>query len=285
MTVRRRLTPYLLLAPSLAFLALFFAVPMFQAFALALQDSSGAWSLSTLRDALGEPRFLEALRTTVLLLVLILPVQFALAMSMALIVNAGLKGRDLWLYVFAIPLGVSELAAGIIWFAIFTEQGWLNSVLTQLGLVDRPVLFLNYQNTILLVVLVVVAEAWRATSIMMIVLVAGLQAIPREVLEAADVYGASTWRRVRFVILPMLKPTIRVALVLRAILAFQVFASVIAITGRGMTVLANETYRSYSEFREPRTAAAYAAVILLLSLVTVGVIFAAIRTPEERVGT
>ena len=155
------------------------------------------------------------------------------AVSMALIVNSRLKGSGLWLYVFALPLGISELAAGIIWFSIFTERGWLNSILGQLGILERPFIFLNPQEPFWLIFAVVLAESWRATAIVMIILVAGLQSIPRDYLEAADVFGATTWQKIRRVILPLLRPSLQVALILRTILAFQVFATVIAIAGRG----------------------------------------------------
>ncbi len=275
--------PYLLLLPSLAFLAVFFAVPMVQAFGLAFQDADGAWSTASIRRMLGDAEFGEALRTTLILIVVIIPVQFALALAMALVVNARLKGAGLWLYVFAIPLGVSELAAGIIWFAIFTERGWLNSFLEGLGLLDRPFIFLNYQQPAWIVFAVVLAEAWRATSIIMIILVAGLQSIPRDYLEAADVFGATGWQKVRRVILPLLRPSIQVALILRTILAFQVFATVIAIAGQGLTVLSSEAYRWYSDYRDSHVAAAYAGFILLLSVVSTLLFLWLVPVHEERV--
>jgi len=260
--------PYALLLPSFAFLAVFFAAPMAQAFGLAFQDASGAWSLDSIRRMLADAQFREALLTTLILIVAIIPIQFALAMAMALVVNAKLKGSGLWLYIYAIPLGISDLAAGITWFAIFTERGWLNSFLEQLGLIDRPIFFLGYQNLGWLIGAVVLAEAWRATAIIMIVLVAGLQGIPRDYFEAADVFGASGWQKVRRVILPMLRPSIQVALILRTILAFQAFAVVIALAGSTITVLASEAYRWYAEYRDSHVAAAYAAFILLLSVLS-----------------
>ena len=174
---RRRLgwAPYALLAPSLVYLVVFFAMPMVNAFGLAFQGDEGGYSLEPIRRMLGDERFAKALTTTLLLVVIIVPIQFVVAMGMALVVNARLKGTDLWLYIFALPLGVSELAAGIVWFSIFTEQGWLNSLLTQVGILDRPFIFLDYQRPTLLILTIVVAEAWRATSIVMIILVAGLQ--------------------------------------------------------------------------------------------------------------
>jgi multiple sugar transport system permease protein len=274
--------PYALLLPSLAFLALFFASPMVQSFGLALQDAEGNWSLASIEAMVGDARFREALLTTLVLLGVLLPLQFALALAMALVVNARLKGAKLWLYIYALPLGISELSAGIIWFAIFTQQGWLNSLLEGVGLIDRQVIWLDFNREWLLILAVVAAEAWRATAIMMIILVAGLQGIDRDYLEAAEVYGASPWQRLRRVILPLLRPSIRTALVLRTILAFEVFASVIAITGRGLTVLANEAYRSYTVLQEPHVAAAYASLILVLSLASAIVFFVVLPLRSER---
>jgi multiple sugar transport system permease protein len=281
---RRRLgwAPYALLAPSLVYLAVFFALPMVNAFGLAFQGDAGGYSLEPMRRMLGDGRFGDALRTTLLLVVIIVPIQFVVAMSMALVVNARLKGTDLWLYIFALPLGISELAAGIVWFSIFTEQGWLNSLLTQLGILDRPFIFLNYQRPVLLILTIVVAEAWRATSIIMVILVAGLQGIPRDYLEAADVFGATPWQRVRHVILPLLRPSIRVALILRTILAFQVFATVIALAGSATNVLAGEAYRWYQNLRDARVAAAYATLILVLSVVSTVAYLLLLPTEEDR---
>jgi multiple sugar transport system permease protein len=281
---RRRLgwAPYALLAPSLVYLAVFFAMPMVNAFGLAFQGDAGGYSLEPIRRMLADERFTQALTTTLLLVVVVVPIQFVVAMGMALVVNARLKGTDLWLYVFALPLGVSELAAGIVWFSIFTEQGWLNSLLTQVGVLDRPFIFLDYQRPTLLILTIVVAEAWRATSIIMIILVAGLQGIPRDYLEAADVFGATAWQRVRHVILPLLKPSIRVALILRTILAFQAFATVLALAGSATTVLANEAYRWYWDIRDPRVAAAFASLILLLSVVSTVLFLVLLPTDEEK---
>jgi multiple sugar transport system permease protein len=275
--------PYLLILPSLVFLVVFFAVPMFQAFGLALQAPSGSgYSFDAIRQMLHDVPFSSALTNTLLLMVAIIPIQFVVAMAMALVINAQLKGSSLWLYIFALPLGISELVSGLVWFSIFTEQGWLNSILQQLGITHQSIVFLDYQRTWLVLGTIVLAEAWRATAIIMVILVAGLQSIPRDYLEAADVFGAGLWQRLRHVILPLLKPSIRVALILRTILALQVFATVLALGGGNTTVLANEAYRWYYRQRDPRVAAAYASLILLLSLVSTVVYLTLIRTHEEQ---
>jgi multiple sugar transport system permease protein len=274
--------PYALLLPSLAFLALFFLFPMVGAFGLAFQDADGNWSLTSIERMLDDSNFINALRTTVLLVVLVLPIQLILAMAMALVVNARLKGAGLWLYIYALPLGISELAAGIVWISIFTQTGWLNSILQTVGFIDRPIIWQSSETPWLLISLVIVAEAWRATSIIMIILVAGLQSIPPEYLEAAEVYGATTWQKVRRVILPMLRPALQVALILRTILAFQVFATVIALAGTGTVVLAQEARRWATFIDNDNVAAAYAGLILVLSISSTLLFLWLLPTREEQ---
>jgi len=278
---RINLTPYLLLLPSLIFLAFFFAWPMVQSFALAFQSGDGQWTLAHVQRMVQDVAFDDALRTTLILIVAILPLQFILALIMALLMQAQLRGAGLFLYVYAIPLGISDLAAGIIWFSIFTERGYLNSILHGLGLLDKPFIWLNYQTPGWLFLAVVLAEVWRATAIVMVILVAGLQSIPRDYLEAAEVFGAGLFDKVRRVILPLLRPSLQVALILRTILAFQVFAVVLALAGRGMSVLASEAYRWYNSYRNPNVAAAYAALIMLLSIVATVLYLRALYTREE----
>ncbi len=284
MAQRAKWTPYILLLPSAIYLAVFFAVPMVQSFGLAFQDVDNNWSLESWRTMFDDASFNEALLTTLLLIIVIVPVQFIMAMGMALVINAKLKFSGLWLYIYAIPLGISELAAGIIWYAIFTQQGWLNSFLQGLGFIDRPFIFLSFQNEGWLIFAIVMAEAWRATSIIMVILVAGLQGIPRDYLEAADVFGASFWQKVTRVILPMLRPSLQVALILRTILAFQAFAVVIALAGQAATVLSAESYRWYQDYRDPHVAAAYASLILILSIVSTVLILWLVPVREEQTG-
>jgi multiple sugar transport system permease protein len=226
--------------------------------------------------------FMPALRTTLLLVVIIIPLQFILAIVMALVVQADTKASSFFLYVFTIALGVSDLAVGIVWYAIFTQLGFLNSILQSLGLIDSPITYLSAARQYWIIIAVILAELWRATAIVMVIVVAGMQAISREVLEAAEVFGANLWQRIRYVILPLLRPSLQVALILRTILAFQVFAVVIVLGGGDVvTVLANETYRQYYDLRNVNVAAAYASFILLLSMITAVFYLRAVRTQEE----
>ncbi len=275
--------PYWLVLPALAYLVLFFAWPMVEAFELAFREND-QWTLDAFRTMVNDLRFDEALKTTLILIAVIVPLQFALALAMALIVNARLFARGLFLYIFLLPLAISDLAAGIVWSSIFTERGYLNTVLLHLGLSDpeRPHIWLDPTDKTTLLGTIVVAEIWRSTALIMIILVAGLQSIPKEFNEAASVFGADFWQRLWHVTLPMLKPSIQVALLLRVILAFEVFATVIAIAGEGTTVLSAEAYRWENTIQNENVAAAYATLILVLSVVSALFVLRSLRTRKEQ---
>jgi multiple sugar transport system permease protein len=115
----------------------------------------------------------------------------------------------------------------------------------------------------------------------MVILVAGLQMIPKDYGEAASVFGATGWQRLRHVTLPMLKPSLQVALILRTILAFQVFAVVVALAGSTMPVLAGEAFEWYSNRNLP-VAASYAMLILVLSIINTAVYLRVLSTRQEQ---
>jgi multiple sugar transport system permease protein len=275
----RKLEPYLLLLPSVIYLIFFFAWPMIRGFGLIFRTEEGQWTLRYVQRMVNDVSFLPALRTTLLYVVILIPIQFVVALTMALLVTGGIRASGLLIYFYSIPIAVSDLAAGIVWFSIFTERGYLNTVLQGLGLLDKPFIFLNPQ-TPWPVFAVILAEVWRATSIVFVILVAGLQGIPKEYFEAAEVFGANWLTRLWRVTLPMLRPSIQVALLLRTILAFNVFGVVLTLTGEGVRVLAAESYKWYRDYRNPSVAAAYAGVIMLLAMSVGAVYLRALRVQE-----
>jgi multiple sugar transport system permease protein len=274
-------TPYLLLLPTSLFLLIFFIFPMIQSLVLAVQDSQGGFTLANLETMTKDVNFWDAFKNTLLLIIFIVPGQVVLALIMALIINTGIKGAGVFLYIWTIPLAISDLAAGIVWLAIFTERGYLNSVLQSMGIIKSPIPFLSFENPTGLFTAVIAAELWRATAIVMVILVAGLQVIPKTYSEAAEIFGASPWQRLWHVILPMLKPSLQVALILRTILAFQMFALVVALAGRTMPVLAGEAYNWYGSYRNVGVAASYALLILVLSIINTAIYLWLLRTKNE----
>lgn len=274
-----RYLPYLLLLPAALFLLMFFVYPFVQIAVLAFGDSDG-FTLRHVQTMVGHWKFGTALWNTLLLAAIVVPIQLVLALSMATIVAKLKTGRNIILYIFTIPLGLSDLAAGIIWLAIFEQSGFLNSMLYGLGVIEQPILFLGYQNVWVVLVAVILAEIWRATAIVMVILVSGLGLIPREYYEAAEVFGASPWKRFLKVTLPMLRPSLQTALILRTIAAFEVFAVVVALGGTTLPVLMGETFQWQFALQDRNVASAYALVILAISILSTLFFLRVLRVPK-----
>ena len=279
-----KILPYALLSPTLLLVTLLIVVPIFQAFLLAFQAPDGTLTLANFQRMVSDTNFADAIKFTFLLLICIVPLQVILALVMALIIHTRFKGHTFFLYIFAIPLAISDLAGGIVWTAIFTERGYLNSILYSLGILKQPFLFLSYQNLPAMFGTIVVAESWRATAIVMTILLAGLQVIPRDYFEAADVFGANMLKRTLFVVLPLLRPSLQNALIIRTIFAFQTFSVVWALAGLIIPTLAGESYRWYVTIRAPSVSASYAVIIMVFTLITTFIYFKLLRTSEAEAG-
>jgi multiple sugar transport system permease protein len=273
--------PYWLILPTVVYLALFFVWPMIQAFELSVRVG-GVWTFAPFRTMYHDIRFDTAVRFTLIFIAVIIPVQFLLALTMALVANSKIRFRTFFLFIFILPLGVSDLTAGLIWSSIFSEHGYLNTLLQDLGIRSTPYIWINPQHQTHLIFEVITAEVWRSTALITVILIAGLQGIPKEYGEAAEVFGAGFFSRLRTVTLPMLKPAIQVALLLRVVFAFEVFATVLAITGQGTTTLALESWNWQTTYLNPHVAAAYATLILGLSVAAAGIIMLLLRTRREQ---
>ncbi|MEM7047477.1 MAG: sugar ABC transporter permease [Pseudomonadota bacterium] len=275
----KRFLPYVLIGPAVLFLALFFLYPFFLVASQAFV-ADGQLSLKHFNEVVSYWKFPISLANTLYLMVAVVPIQLALSLLMATMVSRMKKGRDIVLYIWTIPLGISDLAAGIVWLAIFEQSGFLNSMMVGLGFMDKPTTFLSYQSPVMVFVAIALAEIWRATAIMLVIIVAGIGLIPKEYYEAGDVFGASRWQQFLRITLPMLRPSLQTALILRVILAFEVFAVVAALGGTLFPVLMGETYAYQFDLLNSNAAAAMAMVILGLSIAFTLVILYVLRVPK-----
>ena len=260
-----RLVPYALIAPALLFLAALFLVPLVQTITLSFHDGE-TLGLSNYSRMINDLNFGVALKNTFALVIVVIPLQLAMALGMGLMLQKMQRGRELVLWIWTIPLGVSDLAAGVVWLAILQNTGYFNSLLFNLGLISGPTAWLNAEAPVALFIGIVLAEVWRSTAIVLILLVAGLQLIPKEYGEAADIFGASPWTKFYRITLPLLKPSIQSALILRTVLAFEVFAVVYALGGRNFPVIVGEAFVWQSENQNYGVAAAYAVLVMAISL-------------------
>ncbi|HEX2510784.1 MAG TPA: sugar ABC transporter permease [Microvirga sp.] len=261
-----RILPYILLLPATLFLGGFFLVPFVGVAYEAITGSEGALTMGNFQTMAQDWRFWPALTNTLALALVIVPIQVVLALAMASLVTNMNAGRDIVLYILTIPLGISDLAAGIIWLAILEQNGFLTTALNAFGIVSGPQILLSYQSLPALFAAVVVAEVWRATAIVLVILVAGMGLIPKEYYEAAEVFGAGAWKRFVRITLPLLRPSLQTALILRTILAFEIFGVVAALAGTNLAILMGETYKWQFDFQDRKVASAYAMVILGISI-------------------
>ena len=271
--------PYILILPVTVFLGVFFIYQFILVSQQAFQSGAGV-GLSNFENVFSHWKFPISLKNTLYLAAAVVPLQLGLALLMAVLVTKMQRGRDLVIYIWTIPLGISDLAAGIIWLVIFDQSGFLNSIMQSVGAIDRPINLLSYQSPGLVFLAIALAEIWRATAIILVILVAGIGLIPKEYYEAAEVFGANGWQRFLRVTLPLLRPSLSTALVLRVILAFEVFAVVQALGGTLFPVLMSETFKYQFELLDSGGAAALALVVLAISITATVAITRILRVPK-----
>ncbi|MBC8099171.1 MAG: sugar ABC transporter permease [Armatimonadetes bacterium] len=177
-----------------------------------------------------EDRFWRALGNTGLYVVLEVGGMVLLALVTALALNSKIKGRGFFRSIFFYPVLLSPVVVALIWkWILQTDNGILNGVIVGLGGEKQP--FTTDANWSLFWVIII--GIWAQMGFYTLILLAGLQAIPRELYEAASVEGANPWSKFRAITLPLLMPTMTVVLVLALIRAVQVFDQVFVLTGGG----------------------------------------------------
>ncbi len=273
--------PYLLIAPATVFLGVLFVVPLVQTAALAFR-ADGSFSFGNFSTMAGDINFNDAIVNTFEVILLAVPLQLALAIGMAMMLRHVRVGRDLVLWIWSIPLGISDLAAGLVWLAILTDRGYINSLLFHLGIIPGPQSWLTYETPTTLLIAIVAAELWRATAVVLVIVAAGVQLVPKEYAEAAEVFGATPWQRFVRVTLPLLRPSIQTALILRTVLAFEMFATVLALGGRNFPVLMSQAFNAQYSQQDYGVAAAYAVLVMAFSIGATLVYLRVLRTPPAQ---
>ncbi len=183
-------------------------------------------------EALGDPRFWGALGHTVFFASVSVGLELVIGLGLALSMNRAFRGRGPVRAAILIPWAIPTVVAGLLWRFMFDGQGGIvNAVLVGLGLLDEPrVWFIEARSAWVPVIL---ADVWKTTPFVALLLLAGLQNIDASLYEAARIDGASAWRQFRHVTLPLVKSALLVALIFRTLDAFRVFDLIYALTGGG----------------------------------------------------
>ncbi|MBN9755995.1 Multiple sugar ABC transporter, membrane-spanning permease protein MsmF [Pseudonocardia sp. Ae406_Ps2] len=263
-------TAYLLLAPSLLGVVLFLLVPVLIVVGLALFR----WDLVGPRTFVGldnvvavatDGRFTRSLLVTAFFVLIVIPVQTALGLAAALLLDRGLPGTTVFRVIFVLPWICAPLALGVVWRWILSPtDGALNALLgIRVEWLADPALALPS---------VAAVTAWTQVGYVALFFLAGLRAIPDTIVEAARLDGASAWQLLWRIRLPLLRPTLFFVLVTGVISSFQVFDSVYALTPNGgpqgvTDVVAGRIYYEAFENRAVGQAAVMAVVLFVILVV------------------
>ena len=238
----------LFMLPALALYGLFVLFPIIQAARYSLYDWNGLEpldnfvGLANFERALSDPVFLGSVSHNALIVVLSLVVQVPFALGIALMLNRRFPGRAVLRLIFFAPYVIAEVITAIVWSLMLQPNGLADHLLTAIGLEDAYHPWLADPDTVLIALFFIIT--WKYFGFHMILMLAGLQGIPRELEEAAAIDGASRRQALRYVTLPLLGPTIRVSVFLSIIGSLQLF-DLVWVTTRGGPVNASNTMAVY----------------------------------------
>jgi trehalose transport system permease protein len=248
-------------------------VPVLQAIQLSFADRfTGAFPVATnYAYIFTRPDFANAFVNTVGITLLGVGMEMVAGLVIALILAREFRGRGMFRTIILSPMGVPTLVAGAAMLYVFRTNGYLNELLLRVGLIEAPIFWT--ESGFRGVFAVALADMWKVTPIVALILLAGLEAIPRDVYEAASVDGASSWQQFRRITLPLLMPAITMALVLRAIDAFRIFDIVMVMASRSIPVMSTFVYVNYFDFQDPYSASAAATILLGMIVVFIVLYF------------
>ena len=241
----------LFLTPAFIFYFLFIVFPILQAIYVSFFQWKGFGAptnfvgLENYAQILGDKYFIKGVINALLIVALSICVQLPLALTLALMVGRRLPGRAFFRTVFFLPYVLSEVMAAIIWLGMFNPdptRGFLNGLLVAIDPAAKPISWLG--NLDIVMIAIFIALTWKYFGLHLLLFMAGLQNIPREVEEAAAMDGATTWQSIRFVTIPMIASTIRLVIYLSVLGALSVFALVWVMT-QGGPAHASETMATY----------------------------------------
>jgi alpha-1,4-digalacturonate transport system permease protein len=247
--------PYLFVLPNMLVFGLFTFAPLFMNMGFAATEGQSImfdqreWAgLDNARRLLAETqidtggvnvertKFMDAVADTALFVILQVPIMIAVALITALCLNRDIAGRGFWRSVFFYPVMLSPVVVGFLWTLILKRQGVLSAALMQWGVIDEPVQWL--QDPRWTMFWSVFVYTWAHLGFYMLILLAGLQAIPKDLYEAARMDGTSDFRMLRRITLPLLGPTLLVVAVLALVKAVQAFEELYAMNVRWTSLVA-----------------------------------------------
>lgn len=230
-----------MILPAMAVLIVFQFYPIVWGIPLAFTDYSvvGAthWiGLQNFTQAFQDPVFWISMKNSLLYVVVVPPLQL-LSILLAVLINRKIRGITVFRTLYYIPVVTSMVAVAITWNWLYSQQGILNYILEQLHIISKGIDWLNTPGLSLYMVMVV--TAWKGLGYYMLIYLAGLQAIPAELIEAAKIDGAGRARVIRHITFPLLTPFILLCSIISVMGAIRVFDEVFVMTNGGPADMTN----------------------------------------------
>lgn len=278
---RRRevITAVVMLAPSLLFLAAFTYWPIIRSLIYGFYDvqlgSSAIFFVGwenyqrLWHDAL----FWQSLRNTVVYMVVTVPTSIGLALLLAVALDRKLRGTGLYRSVFFYPVMVPSVAAGMVWVFLYAPgYGPINGLMEMLGL---PKLEWLYDRQWALPAIIFMS-IWKYAGYFMLILLAALQLVPRDLYEAARLDGVSGWRQLIHITVPLISPTLYFVVIIGVLHSYQIFDYVFVMTQGGpadaTNVLTFYIYQNAFQFQDIGTASAIANILLLVVIGLIAIV-------------
>jgi multiple sugar transport system permease protein len=231
-------------------------------------------------EALTSQVFWSAMWKTVLITVVCVAVEFVLGFALALLLLKNFRGRGLVFIFFLLPMMVVPAVSGFIFFMLYQLDGPVNGALS--AILGKEITIEWLQNSDLAIWSVMTVDIWQWTPLMFLIFLSGLAALPEDQMNQARILGAGFWHQLRYLIMPMMKPILLIAIIIRAIEAFKMFDPIYLLTRGGPgEATTNISIFLFDETAE-NTRWGYASSVAILVLIFVSVVgFWAIR-PIER---
>lgn len=258
-------------------------LPVLASIMLGFQDpprGGGFPSLESYKLVVQDYQFVSAFTNTLIVTFASVSMELVLGLVIAMMMARPFRGRGIFRAIMLLPLGIPVVVAASNMRYIFLSSGYLNEALIDLSLIAQPIDWLKDPLALFTVAL---SDMWKVTPLVMLILLAGLESIPSELYEAAEVDGANVWQRFRGITLPLLRPAITSAVVIRGIDAFRIFAHPMGL-GVGRTVPVLSTFGYYEYQRVYYTTSAATSTILLVMILVTVVLYIRLAGTEEITG-
>ena len=269
----RWIVGYLFVAPAVLLMGAGLIYPVVQGLLLSMQDWAVGTPMSTAEfigadnylRMLGDENVQESMWVTFKFGFFTITIEMTLGIALALLLEKPIRGASIFRTIFIMPLMISPVVVGLVWRYLYDARaGWINHYLELAGI--EPLIWLGEPH--LAFFAIVFTDIWQWTPFVFIIVIAGLQALPSEVLEASRIDGANTWQQIFLVKLPMIRSILIIALLLRLIDVFKGLEVMLIMTeggpGLATELLSLHVYKTAFDAQQLGYAAAISVLLLLI---------------------